>query len=65
MDDDLRNEDALEDDDSRGSCDSKLLNQTPLAKLDVQLKAESSDRSWSSSKEQMRKKRSFRRFGTR
>uniref|UniRef100_A0A915LT98 C2H2-type domain-containing protein n=1 Tax=Meloidogyne javanica TaxID=6303 RepID=A0A915LT98_MELJA len=38
---------------------------TPLAKLDVQLKAESSDRSWSSSKEQMRKKRSFRRFGTR
>lgn len=65
MDDDLRNEDELEDDDSRGSCDSKLLNQTPLAKLDVQLKAESSDRSWSSSKEQMRKKRSFRRFGTR
>lgn len=65
IDDEIGGEDELDDDDSRASYDSKLLNQTQIAKLDMPLRAENSDRSWSSPKEQMRRKRSFRRFGTR
>uniref|UniRef100_A0A1I8BC43 C2H2-type domain-containing protein n=1 Tax=Meloidogyne hapla TaxID=6305 RepID=A0A1I8BC43_MELHA len=64
IDDEIGGEDELDDDDSRASYDSKLLNQTQIAKLDMPLRAENSDRSWSSPKEQMRRKRSFRRFGT-
>jgi hypothetical protein len=64
IDDEHKNDHELDDDDSTTSIDSKALNKTH-SKLDASLKQENSDRSWGSPKEHARRKRSFRRFGTR